>query len=236
MRFHAKRTTRRDERRRSRSPRSGSRRGSVPARSRAPSRRRRARSTRSRSRPASARCSGRAGMRKTPAGIEQNERTTGVTRPRKTAQSPQRSNQRSARSSRSAPEVEPAAVPLEAAAGRRRSPIPQPTSEPSEVADRARQARSPGRPRHRAERSRAEERHVLAGERSGGDRARRTPSRPRWRPGRRRRRAIRQKDRVEAVVADRSGDRARDRGDTIGETLRASDLRARFAGPRSGAP
>ena len=42
------------------------------------------------------------GARKTPAGTEMNERMTGVTRPRKTAHSSQRSNQRSARSSFSA--------------------------------------------------------------------------------------------------------------------------------------
>src|SRR5207244_13032116 len=39
------------------------------------------------------------GIRTTPAGIEMNERTTGVSRPRKTAASPKRSNQRSARAS-----------------------------------------------------------------------------------------------------------------------------------------
>jgi len=39
------------------------------------------------------------GNSSTPAGIETNERTTGVNRPRKTAQSPFRSNQSSARSS-----------------------------------------------------------------------------------------------------------------------------------------
>ena len=44
---------------------------------------------------------GASGISSAPAGIETNERTTGVTRPTRTPTFPQRSNQRSARSSRS---------------------------------------------------------------------------------------------------------------------------------------
>ena len=68
-----------------------------------------------------------------------NERATGVRRPTKTAQSSQRSNQRSARRQPRGAEVEPAPAPLEERPCRRRARSPSPPIAPSEVADRARQ-------------------------------------------------------------------------------------------------
>ena len=78
-------------------------------------------------------------MRKTPAGIAMNERTTGVTRPTATAQSPKRSNHASARcrvcgvraaNARATLDEKPSAVVADRPAGNRAEDVAERAGEP----------------------------------------------------------------------------------------------------------
>ena len=124
---------------------------------------------------------------KTPAGIEMNERTTGVIRPRKTAQPSQRSNQRSARSSFASCRDGTSARAARATGARaaRRATSPRSSRSGSRSSRRVPSRRTPG------SRSRTRSRRASpTGPRTRPPRWRpRRPSRPRLRRGARRRRA-----------------------------------------------
>ena len=158
---------RRRSRRRSRTRRSGSRGGSAPSSRRAPSPTPAKREAPDRrAERASARCSGRAASRKTPAGIEMNERTTGVRRPTKTASRP--SGRTSARRARAGRGPKWNQRPRRSSSGRRRrTPIAQPAIAPT--SSRACRPAPWRRSAQAARRSCSRRGRPRAGERARGD-------------------------------------------------------------------